>query len=79
MSAAVNVGWAVRLADGKCWFDPARARPKCAADLSGDTASMGGQADALLAIERHSGVRPVELHNIRRQDPARADRDERGI
>ena len=25
---------------------------------------------ALLAIERHAGVKPVELHKIRRQDPA---------
>src|SRR5437762_7860058 len=35
-------------------------------------------SDALLAIERHSGVRPVELHKIRRQDPALGkDSDER--
>jgi Sigma-70, region 4 len=27
-------------------------------------------SDALLAIERHAGVKPVELHKIRRQDPA---------
>ena len=26
-------------------------------------------SDALLAIERHAGVKPVELHKIRRQDP----------
>jgi conjugative relaxase-like TrwC/TraI family protein len=41
--------------------------------LSGDTRQHGAveASDALLAIERHSGVRPVELHNIRRQDPAR--------
>jgi conjugative relaxase-like TrwC/TraI family protein len=41
--------------------------------LSGDTRQYGAveASDALLAIERHSGVRPVELHNIRRQDPAR--------
>ncbi len=40
--------------------------------LSGDTRQHGaGEAsDALLAIERHSGVKPVELHKIRRQDPA---------
>ena len=32
----------------------------------------------MLAIERHSGVRPVELHKIRRQDPALGkDADER--
>ena len=48
--------------------------------LSGDTRQHGAveASDALLAIERHSGVRPVELHNIRRQDPARArSEDER--
>ena len=40
--------------------------------LSGDTRQHGAveASDALLAIERHSGVRPVELHEIRRQDPA---------
>jgi ATP-dependent exoDNAse (exonuclease V) alpha subunit len=40
--------------------------------LSGDTRQHGAveASDALLAIERHSGVRPVELHRIRRQDPA---------
>jgi hypothetical protein len=27
-------------------------------------------SDALLAIERHARVKPVELHKIRRQDPA---------
>jgi conjugative relaxase-like TrwC/TraI family protein len=39
--------------------------------LSGDTRQHGAveASDALLAIERHSGVRPVELHKIRRQDP----------
>jgi conjugative relaxase-like TrwC/TraI family protein len=49
--------------------------------LSGDTRQHGAveASDALLAIERHSGVRPVELHNIRRQDPARGQTvDERG-
>ena len=42
--------------------------------LSGDTRQHGAveASDALLAIERHSGVRPVELHTIRRQDPALA-------
>jgi ATP-dependent exoDNAse (exonuclease V) alpha subunit len=48
--------------------------------LSGDTRQHGAveASDALLAIERHSGVRPVELHNIRRQDPALArSEDER--
>ncbi len=41
--------------------------------LSGDTRQHGAveASDALLALERYSGVRPVELHNIRRQDPAR--------
>lgn len=41
--------------------------------LSGDTRQLGAveASDALLAIERYSGVLPVELHNIRRQDPAR--------
>jgi conjugative relaxase-like TrwC/TraI family protein len=39
--------------------------------LSGDTRQHGAveASDALLAIERHSGVKPVELHTIRRQDP----------
>src|SRR5450759_3781123 len=48
--------------------------------LSGDTRQHGAveASDALLAIERHSGVRPVELHRIRRQDPALGrDDDER--
>jgi conjugative relaxase-like TrwC/TraI family protein len=41
--------------------------------LSGDTRQHGAveASDALLAIERHSGIRPVELHTIRRQDPVR--------
>lgn len=41
--------------------------------LSGDTRQHGAveASDALLAIERYSGVRPVELQAIRRQDPAR--------
>jgi ATP-dependent exoDNAse (exonuclease V) alpha subunit len=41
--------------------------------LSGDTRQHGAveASDALLAIERYAGVRPVELHTIRRQDPAR--------
>jgi len=40
--------------------------------LSGDTRQHGAveASDALLAIERHSGIKPVELHTIRRQDPA---------
>ena len=39
--------------------------------LSGDTRQHGAveASDALLAIERYSGVKPVELHTIRRQDP----------
>lgn len=48
--------------------------------LSGDTRQHGAveASDALLAIERHSGVKPVELRKIRRQDPALAkDEDER--
>src|SRR5438046_2023450 len=48
--------------------------------LSGDTRQHGAveASDALLAIERHAGVRPVELHKIRRQDPALGrDQDER--
>ena len=49
-------------------------------DLSGDTRQHGAveASDALLAIERHSEVRPVELRTIRRQDPELArDEDER--
>lgn len=48
--------------------------------LSGDTRQHGAveASDALLAIERHAGVKPVELHKIRRQDPALArDHEER--
>ena len=48
--------------------------------LSGDTRQHGAveASDALFAIERHSGVKPVELHKIRRQDPALGrDDDER--
>ena len=48
--------------------------------LSGDTRQHGAveASDALLAIERHAGVKPVELHKIRRQDPALGrDDDER--
>lgn len=39
--------------------------------LSGDTRQHGAveASDALLAIERHAGVKPVELRKIRRQDP----------
>jgi len=39
--------------------------------LSGDTRQHGAVAasDALVAIERYSGVKPVQLHTIRRQDP----------
>ena len=46
----------------------------CRVILSGDTRQHGAveASDALLAIERHSGVKPVELHTIRRQDPALA-------
>jgi conjugative relaxase-like TrwC/TraI family protein len=48
--------------------------------FSGDTRQHGAveASDALLAIERHSGIKPVELHKIRRQDPALGrDDDER--
>lgn len=48
--------------------------------LSGDTRQHGAveASDALRAIERHSGVKPVELRKIRRQDPALGrDYDER--
>src|SRR6266568_57747 len=48
--------------------------------LSGDTRQHGAveASDALRAIERHSGVKPVELHTIRRQDPTLGrDADER--
>jgi len=48
--------------------------------LSGDTRQHGAveASDALFAIERHSGVKPVELHKIRRQDPSLGqDFDER--
>ncbi len=40
--------------------------------LSGDTRQHGPveASDALIAIERHSGVKPIELQTIRRQDPA---------
>lgn len=40
--------------------------------LSGDTRQHGAveASDALLAIERHSGIQAVELQKIRRQDPA---------
>jgi ATP-dependent exoDNAse (exonuclease V) alpha subunit len=42
--------------------------------LSGDTRQHGPveASDALVAIEQHSGVKPVELHRIRRQDPSLA-------
>jgi ATP-dependent exoDNAse (exonuclease V) alpha subunit len=42
--------------------------------LSGDTRQHGAveASDALLAIERYSGIKPVELRTIRRQDPALA-------
>ena len=45
--------------------------------LSGDTRQHGAveASDALVAIERYSGVTPVELHTIRRQDPALARND----
>jgi len=48
--------------------------------LSGDTRQHGAveASDALLAIERHAGIKPVELHKIRRQGPGLArDNSER--
>ncbi|MCI0542064.1 MAG: AAA family ATPase [Verrucomicrobiales bacterium] len=46
--------------------------------LSGDTRQHGAveASDGLLAIERHSGVKPIELHKIRRQDAALGRDDE---
>jgi ATP-dependent exoDNAse (exonuclease V) alpha subunit len=46
--------------------------------LSGDTRQHGPvkASDALLAIERYAGLRPVQLDEIRRQDPDRAKRAE---
>jgi ATP-dependent exoDNAse (exonuclease V) alpha subunit len=45
--------------------------------LSGDTRQHGPveASDALRAIERHSGLRPIELTEIRRQDPERGKTD----
>jgi ATP-dependent exoDNAse (exonuclease V) alpha subunit len=42
--------------------------------LSGDTRQHGAveASDALRAIEKHSGIEPIELTNIRRQNPALA-------
>ena len=41
--------------------------------LSGDTRQHGAvtASDALAAIEKHSGLSPIEIRRIRRQDPAR--------
>jgi conjugative relaxase domain, TrwC/TraI family len=41
--------------------------------LSGDTRQHGAvtASDALKAIEKHSGLRPIEIQKIRRQDPSR--------
>ena len=51
--------------------------------FSGDTRQHGAveASDALLAIERHGGVKPVELRTIRRQDPGlgRDDSERRQI
>ncbi len=50
--------------------------------LSGDTRQHGAveASDALLAIERHAKVKPIELHRIRRQDPTRGrNRKERAL
>ena len=40
--------------------------------LSGDTRQHGpvDASDALVAIEKYSGIRPIELHTIRRQNPS---------
>jgi conjugative relaxase-like TrwC/TraI family protein len=45
--------------------------------LSGDTRQHGAVAasDALLAIEKHSGLKPAVLKTIRRQDPTLARRE----
>lgn len=42
--------------------------------LSGDTRQHGAVAasDALRAIEKHAGIKPATIHEIRRQDPDRA-------
>jgi hypothetical protein len=42
--------------------------------LSGDRRQRGPvqASDALRAIERYAGLRPVQLDEIRRQDPDRA-------
>ncbi len=47
--------------------------------LSGDTRQHGPveASDALRAIERYAGLRPAELKQIRRQDPARAATEEK--
>src|SRR6266487_6528554 len=48
--------------------------------LSGDTRQHGPveASDALLAIEKYSGIQPAELHTIRRQNPQLAkDKEER--
>ena len=41
--------------------------------LSGDTRQHGAvtASDALVAIEKHSGLSPIKIRQIRRQDPAR--------
>jgi phospholipid/cholesterol/gamma-HCH transport system ATP-binding protein len=53
------------------------AAQKLPSELSGGIQKRAAIAramasDALLAIERHSGIKPVELHTIRRQDPSLA-------
>jgi conjugative relaxase-like TrwC/TraI family protein len=67
---------------GRQMLDLIRVVRECNARLilSGDTRQHGAveASDALLAIERHSGIKPVELHKIRRQDPTLGrDDDER--
>ncbi len=41
--------------------------------LSGDTRQHGAvtASDAVIAIEKHSGLKPIEIQKIRRQDPKR--------
>ena len=71
-----------RLVGGKCWRYSDSPRSEARVVLSGDTRHGAVEAsDALLAIERHAGVKPVELHKIRRQDPglARNNRERASI
>ena len=53
----------------RCWNSPWSNESRVI--LSGDTRQHGAveAADALRAIEKYSGVRPIELTTIRRQNP----------